>query len=102
MCHYHSLCLFKFLPLCIYVCNPDSVCRRPHTVGMMTFEYAGFKRERKVMSRWSERHGTVPFVPHIFFSPLSAGRFALSLMLQKIDGVLQTRRITEEITSTNE
>ena len=57
------------------------------------------------MLRWNERHETVPFVPHFFsffFPSLIAGHFALSLMLQKIDGVLQTRRITEEITSTNE
>ena len=35
-------------PLCICVCNPDSVCRHPRTVGMMVFEETGFKRERKV------------------------------------------------------
>ena len=70
VCHYHSLCLFKFQPLCVCVCNPDSVCRHPRTVGMMVFEYTGFKRERKVMLKWNERHKTVPFVPKFFFFSL--------------------------------
>jgi len=103
VCHYHSLCLFKFQPLCVCVCNLDSVCRHPRTVGMMVVEYTGFKRERKVMLKWNERHKTVPFVSDFFFFSLPSLLDILPcLMLQKIDGVLQTRRITEEITSTNE
>ena len=70
VCHYHSLCLFKFQPLCVCVCNLDSVCRHPRTVGMMVVEYTGFKRERKVMLKWNERHKTVPFVPDFFFFSL--------------------------------